>query len=358
MRDSSSTTGSIARDLRRSWPGLLVSAVLLVIVFAVVDLEALVDSLALADYRYFFPALLIFLVGLGVRTFAWRTLLQEAAGPKKTFFALNEGYLLNNLLPFRLGEFGRAFLLSRSAGIGFLRVLSSIAVERIFDLSLVVGVLLITLPFVVGAQEWARPAALSMGTALLLVFIFLHLLARNQDRARGWFQRLQQRLPPLRRIGVDQLDTLFQGLAALVDLRRFLLVLFSLGLTWLLVIYHYYLVLLAFVPHGEFLWAAFGIGVVGLGVAVPSAPGSVGVVQGVIVAVFPPLFGLSPAVALAYALTVHAFYLVVTSVLGLIGLALERESLTSVYGEIRTRIRPSQKVERPGTEEKPQHKDP
>ncbi len=77
-----------------------------------------------------------------------------------------------------------------------------------------------------------------------------------------------------------------------------------------------------------------------------------------IVAVFPPLFGLSPAVALAYALTVHAFYLVVTSVLGLIGLALERESLTSVYGEIRTRIRPSQKVERPGTEEKPQHKDP
>ena len=341
----------------RSWPGLLVSLVLLVIVFTVVDLEALASSLALADYRYFLPALLVFLVGLGMRTFAWRTLLLEKARLGQTFFALNEGYLLNNLLPFRLGEFGRAFLLSRSAGLGFLQVLSSIVVERIFDLSLVVGVLLITLPFVVGAEDWARPAALSMGAALLLAFILLHLLARNQVRARSWFERLQARFSPLKRVRVDQVDTLFQGLAALVDLRRFLLVLVSLGLTWLLVIYHYYLVLLAFVPEARFLWAAFGIGVVGLGVAVPSAPGSVGVVQGVIVAVFPSLFGLDPAVALAYGLTVHAFYLLATSGLGLVGLARERASLSGVYSEIRARIRPSREGDRPELEEKPQYED-
>lgn len=335
---SSTSVPNIFRDLRRSWPGFLISILCLVAVFAIADFDRLGESLRYADYIYFIPSILVFLLAIVTRTFAWRILLDRSATPVQAFFALNEGYLLNNLLPFRLGEFGRGFLLSRTARIGFFRVLSSILIERIFDLSMVVGILLITLPFVVGAEAWARPTALTMAVLLVTALLLLHLLARNRMRALRWFQALQQRIALLNKVPARQLDTFFQGLSALTDLRRFLSVAFLLAVTWALIVYHYYLALLAFVPEGKLLWAAFGIGVVGVGVAVPSAPGSLGIVQGVIVSVFPALFEIDRSVALAYAITVHSIYLGVTSGLGLVGLMRDGQSLGSVYRDLRERM--------------------
>lgn len=335
----SSPAPSFLKDLRRSWPGLTISLACLIAVFSVADFDKLRDAMAYAEYIYFLPGILVLLVAIVTRAIAWRILLQESATLKQTFFALNEGYLLNNLLPFRLGEIGRSFLLSRVAGIGFLRVLSSIMIERVFDLCMVVGILLASMGYVVGASSWVRPTALTMAVLLVLALLFLHTLARNRERTLRWFAWLKSIIPPLRRVSTEQLDKFFQGLAALTDLRRFLAVAALLALTWLLIVVHYYWILLAFVPEGKFLWAAFGIGVVGLGVAVPSAPGSVGVVQGVIVGVFPPLFGLDPSVALAYSITVHAVYLIVTSSLGLWGLLRDGQSLARVYQDLRARMR-------------------
>jgi len=89
---------------------------------------------------------------------------------------------LNNLLPFRLGEVGRAFLLSRKAGLGFWQVLSTIVIERILDLSMAVGLLFSTLPFVVGAT-WAREAAFLVGGMVILGLVVLYILARSRERA-------------------------------------------------------------------------------------------------------------------------------------------------------------------------------
>ena len=329
---------SIFREFRRSWPGFLVSIACLVAVFSIADFDTLKGALRFANYIYFIPSVLVFLIAIFTRTLAWRILLEKKASTRQAFFALNEGYLLNNLLPFRLGEVGRSFLLSRTAGIGFLRVLSSILIERIFDLSMVVGILLITLPYVVSAEEWARPAALTMAAVLLAALLFLHWLARSRERPLKWFAWLQERIRFLNRIRQTQIEAFFNGLSALTDLKRFLMVAGLLAFTWFLIVTHYYLALLAFVPEGKFLWAAFGIGVVGIGVAIPSAPGSVGIVQGVIVGVFPTIFGLDKSVALAYAITVHAIYLAVTSGLGLIGLMRDGESLLQLYEQLRGRL--------------------
>jgi hypothetical protein len=172
-------------------------------------------------------------------------------------------------------------------------------------------------------------------------------VARNRERSLRWFGWLRDRIPFLRRVSGEQIDAFFEGLSALTDLRRFLVVFGLLAVTWGLVVWHYYLILLAFVPEARFSWAAFGLGVVGLGVAIPAAPGSVGVVQGVIVGVFPPLFGVDPAIALAYSITVHAIYLVITSSIGLIGLVRDGRSLVSVYEDVRAWVsRPNPDRER------------
>jgi uncharacterized membrane protein YbhN (UPF0104 family) len=111
--------------------------------------------------------LLMTLLWLVVRAFAWRTLLQDKATIGQVFISLNEGYLLNNVLPFRLGEVGRAYLLGRKAGLDFWFVLSTVVLERALDLLLAAGLLLSTLPFVVGAS-WARQAAVAAGGLVVL----------------------------------------------------------------------------------------------------------------------------------------------------------------------------------------------
>jgi hypothetical protein len=107
--------------------------------------------------------------------------LAHAAAEQATyraFYTINEGYLLNNILPFRLGEVARAFLMSRKAGVNFWQVVPSILIERALDLAIAAGLFLATLPFVIGVS-WAREAAIGIGIVVLEGLGLIYLLARN-----------------------------------------------------------------------------------------------------------------------------------------------------------------------------------
>jgi uncharacterized membrane protein YbhN (UPF0104 family) len=107
-------------------------------------------------------------------------------------------------------------------------------------------------------------------------------------------------------------------------------------ISWSLNVSWYFILLLAFVPKARFLWAAFTVGMTGLGVSVPSSPGSLGVLEGSIV------FGLTrfqvdESTAFAYAILSHAIYIAVTVTLGIFGLTRDGQSLRQVYINLRKR---------------------
>src|SRR4030042_4445849 len=105
---------------KRLLPGLIVSLAALVVVFSLLDLRKFWQALLQADLRFLLAGALVSLLWLFIRGFVWRTLLQDKASYRDSFFTINEGYLLNNILPFRLGEIARAFLMARKAALGFL----------------------------------------------------------------------------------------------------------------------------------------------------------------------------------------------------------------------------------------------
>ncbi len=315
--------------------GVLISVGVIAALAMLVDLESTWRALRDADFRFVALALASLLLSLMARSLAWRVLLQDRVDYRSLFFVLNIGYLLNNLIS-RLGDVGRALVLSGRPTISFWHAISTILVERAFDLLITVGMVLLTLPLVVGA-DWVRPVALSLGGGVLLALIFLHLLARYRDAAMRLFERLTVRFPRLERVGSHTLTHFFDGLQALVEPGRFVRVLFWLLLAWMLIVTEYYLLLLAFLPQAHWFWAAFGVGVVALSVVVPSSPGFVGVVEAAVVAAF-SLFGIDPAVGLAYAVTAHGLYLVVTVVLGVWGLSREGESLRHLVWRVRQRL--------------------
>ncbi len=316
--------------------GMLVSLGVLVALLTLVDLNTTWRALRDADFRFVALALVALLLGLLARSLAWRALLQEQVDYVSLFFVLNIGYLLNSLIS-RLGDVGRALVLSGRPTVSFWQALSTILVERAFDLLITVGMVLVTLPLVVGA-DWVRPVALSLGGGVLLALLLLHLLARYRQSALRLFERLTARFPRLERVGQHTLTHFFEGLQALVEPWRFVQVFFWLLLAWLCIVTEYYLLLFAFLPEAHFYWAMFGVGVVALSVVVPSSPGFVGVVEAAVVGAF-SLFGVEPAVGLAYAVTAHGLYLAVTAVLGGWGLGREGESLRHLIARVRRRLK-------------------
>ncbi len=317
----------------------MVSLLSLAVVFYFADLGEMVQALRLADYRLVLAALGLAFVWLAVRSLAWRTLLQEQATYPQVFFTITEGYLLNNVLPFRLGEVGRAFLLGQKANLAFWQVFSTIIIERVLDLALAAGLLLSTLPFVVGAT-WAREAAWITAGLVTIGLALLYALARSRDWAVRRFAALSERWPFLRRVGAERLLAFFSGLGVLTRGRRFLLALAWVTLDWGIAAFQYYVLLLAFFPGAHFLWAAFSLGVGALGIAAPSSPGAVGVLELSLVGSL-ALFGLDPSVSLAFAVTTHLFNYVINGLLGAYALARDGQSLTGLYDRIR-RVQASQ----------------
>jgi uncharacterized protein (TIRG00374 family) len=327
------------KDWQGLLPGLAISLVSLAILFYFADFQQFVIALRLADYRRVLLGLLMTLLWLVVRSFVWRTLLQDKATIGQVFISLNEGYLLNNVLPFRLGEVGRAYLLGRKAGLDFWIVLSTVVLERALDLLFAAGLLLCTLPFVVGAS-WARQAAFAAGSLVVLGLAVLWLLARNQDWALARFERLAARWPALGRFGERALPAFFSGLAVLTDGARFVRAVGWMVLNWAVALGQYYLLMTAFFPRAVFLWAAFSLGVGALGLAAPSSPGSIGVMELSLVGAL-AVFGLNPSISLAFALSSHLLQYLTTGLIGAYGLARDGESLVDLYRKLRSGVKDS-----------------
>ena len=260
---------------------------------------------------------------------AWRTLLQDKVTLKQSFFTVSEGYLLNNFLPLRLGEVGRAYLLGEKSKLGFWRVLSSILIERALDVLIAAALLLGTLPFVAGFAS-GPGVALGIGGGMAA----LYLMARYPEACLRLYQRLTARVGFLSRLGKQVLPNFFSGLSVLTEPGRFLRACAWFLLNIAVAIFQYYIMMLAFFPHAKLLWVIFCLAVSSLGVALPSSPGGLGVFEGAVVGAL-AVFKLDSGTALAYAFAMHFWNYAITGALGSYALARDGESIFNLYARVR-----------------------
>ena len=114
-----------------------VATLCLYFAFQQVNLEDINRVLFTANLFYVFLATLITFITFILRSIRWRILLNT---PKELSFvqymsSTHIGYFLNNILPFRAGDLGRAQLLSnQSKEIRFSFLVGSLVAEKIIDL--------------------------------------------------------------------------------------------------------------------------------------------------------------------------------------------------------------------------------
>jgi glycosyltransferase 2 family protein len=319
--------------------GLVISLLALGLAFWGADLAQVVQALREANYFYVLPAVALAWLGLYARALSWRVILGGRVPYRRVFDALVQGYLLNNVLPFRLGEFARAYIVSRSRGpaggpqrsassLSATQALSSVIVERLIDLLMLIVLLAVFLPLVAGLPL-ARNFAIGSTIVGLAALATLVLMARYRQRvqalARTVLDRLRFSWLPSRWLH-ERLANFLDGLGVLQNPRRALLAAFWSSTAWLAAGLGAWLMLRAFVPDASWVMGFFVLTLLGLGVAVPSAPGSIGVFQAVAVLAL-SVFNVDHSRALSFGLVFHASQLGLTSVLGSLALAREGESL-------------------------------
>jgi len=320
------------KDVKRLIPGAIISVLLIAAILYFVDLRAMVDAIRNANYLMLAIAFVIGFFWMGLRGMVWWTLLRNRGSFKDVFWSLCAGYLLNNVLPFRLGELGRAFLLSRKTELKFIEILPTIVIERVVDLGFSAALLLAALPFVAKVEGSERVAYI-VGGVVVIGLASMYLLARNNQWALDLFHKLSARWPALQRMGGSFLESFFDGLGILTDGWLFLRFLFWMALNWGVAIVSYYFIISAFFPRANTVWAMFGLGMAAFGGAIPSLPGAVGTFEGVFTYAIALLSG-DESTSFAVALTVRFYNYLNSGVLGAIGLSLQGETLSGIYQQL------------------------
>jgi glycosyltransferase 2 family protein len=321
------------KDVKRWLPGAIISILLIAVILYFVDLRAMLDAIRHANYGLLAIALAIGFLWMVIRAVVWRTLLRNRASYQAVFWTIGEGYLLNNFLPFRLGEIGRAFLLSRKSDLQFMEILPTIVIERAMDLGYSAIILLAALPFVVSAGGAERIGVI-VGIIVLIGFVILYLLARYNQWALDLFHKLSARWPTLQRIGGNFLESFFIGLGVLNDGWLFIRFLFWMTVNWGVAIISYYLIIRAFFPQAQVVWGMFGLGAAAFGGAIPSLPGAVGTFEGAFGGAV-TLLTHNESTALAVALTGRLYNYINSGVIGGIGLLREGQTLSGIYEQLK-----------------------
>lgn len=327
-----SLCGEQMKDIKRLIPGAIISILLIAAILYFVDFQTLWNAIKTANYKILAGSAILSFVWMAGRAKVWHTLLRDKPKYIDTLFTAAEGYLLNTFLPFRLGELGRAFLISRKSGMQFGEVLPTIVIERVVDLAFSAGLLIASIPFVVGAQGSERIGYIVGGLVIIGLFM-MYILARNHQWALGVFHKLSQRFPVLQKFGGNFLESFFTGLSVLTDGWLFLRFLFWMALNWFVALVAYYLITLAFFPQAQPVWTLFILGAAAFGGAIPALPGGVGTFEGAVTAAL-VLFTGDESTALAVALTARLYNYLNSGVIGGIGLAREGQTLSGIYQQL------------------------
>src|SRR2546429_490655 len=136
---SSSSASAPTERTRVRWTGVLgvlISVGLLWWSLHDIELDEVVGHVSQAHPLYFLAAVAVATATFPLRTARWRYLLrlEGASLPYAPLWhATAIGFMANNLLPARAGEFARAYAAGRLTGVRFSAALASVAIERIMD---------------------------------------------------------------------------------------------------------------------------------------------------------------------------------------------------------------------------------
>lgn len=288
-----------------------------------VPFSDLVVVLAGARYAWLVLAVSILLLAIFARAGLWVILLGNGSRFSDSFWSEGIGYLFSNVLPLRMGDPARVFVMSKRSGLPVVQVATTAGIERLFDVITILVALIGILPCM-NVPHQVKKAGIAFGLVAVLVVFTLAILVRSNGHTEGFLRRVCEYVPfipmgKVQRVWQEVADGATLLSQPQVAIRASILSL----TTWTLSAGSYFCFLRSFQADASMIEATFMLVAVCLAITVPSSPGFIGVFQwvGQQALVLPFNGKYDHVTALAITLTLHLITYVFTSLLGVIGLS-------------------------------------
>ncbi|MDI6784543.1 MAG: lysylphosphatidylglycerol synthase transmembrane domain-containing protein [bacterium] len=306
---------------KKIWIGLIIS--LICIVYFVTrsgfDWHKIWQVTKSAEYLWFIPATIIFIFSFYLRAVRWQIFMApiQYLPVKRLIPSLMIGFMGNSVLPARLGELIRPYVLGKKENISISAILATVVIERIFDfvcLFLLLGIVLLFLKPSSTAVNIEGISLLDIQKASYIFLIFVIgilvvsiLLKKYPDKSiiglkkifgflpGGWIDKL-----------VRFIKSYINGLQILHQPKQIMLSIFYSFAVWIAVALEILFVQYAFHLGTVSLFEPiFIMGVIAFAVAIPSAPAYIGTYH-VAGSIALQLLGKDPNIASSFAMILHA----------------------------------------------------
>jgi glycosyltransferase 2 family protein len=320
---------SVSSGFWKAVPGYAIAIVCLLWIFHDIRIRELTDSMTSIHWWWVAGAVFLDILSYVCQGMRWSLLLHPLGRVSifRATEAIYAGLFVNEMMPMRLGEVLRIYLVSIWIPVRFAAVIPSILVERFFDaiwLTLAFGITVFAVPL----PKYLVDAEVILGlTALATAILFIFLMFRKRKHAAASPARPWSRWRPVRWLS-GLLDRMTGGIR---DIGRSRFFYSSLGISFLLLlgqILSYWFVMQAYGLKLSFWHGAAIFLIVHIGTIIPSAPSNVGTYQFFTV-VGLTLFGIDKTLATSFSIVVFfiltiPLWIVGMLVFGRLGLSLKK----------------------------------
>ena len=287
--------------------GVLISVIGLYYAFRQINFWELWIIIKNVNFILVILAIVILLLSNIIRAWRWQILVKpiKDVSFEPAFSSIMIGYFGNSVLPFRMGEFLRAFVVADKTSLTASTAFGTIVIERILDfigLSIVILLIMTVYPLTsVGGSIIIGVIGLSL-TSFIFIFLF-----------GGFKSSLLVKIEKssLLRIGLLHKILLFiknflDGATTIRATNKLGIILLYTLIIWIM---YYCSTYLATIATGiELEWFGFGVLLISttLAISIPAAPGYVGTYHAAAVYILTNLFDVGRSNAQAAAIILHA----------------------------------------------------
>lgn len=322
---------SFFRQHLKVWVGLIISAAAIYLSLHKINYQILWASLKTLDIFFVLPAIFIQLTCFFFKGAAWKFLLYPTRRDvplSATISVLTIGLMVNNILPAKMGELARAYLLGEKEKMPKSLVLSTVGVEHLLDIIVLLFFLLLLLPGV-NLPDWLRVTGTAVGLGALILIFLIFIVMRREEDFLNWIFRMGKFLPAKMQAKGQSLITNFvQGLRVVTG-RYLLYALAMLVPMWVMSALFAYLIMSSFSLALPFKAAVMVVIFVAFGKIIPSSPSALGTYHYLVILVLTS-FQIGKEVALSYAIILHALASLVEIFAGLAALLAGNISLGKI----------------------------
>lgn len=250
-----------------------------------IDLEQITSSFKRANYWTLPLMLALLFVFFWLKALRWRMLLEpiKKLTVSQVTPSMMIGFMGNNILPAHLGEFLRVYVLSRQFQIPKTTVLSTVVLERLFDIVAILCYLGIGIYFAPNLPEKYHTISLIVALGILLTIISVAAYLIWTEAVIRLFRGIFSFLPflpdKLTHLVLEMMRSGALGMESMKSKRLCFGIIWTSFAQWLINGISIYVALWSFNIQVSPLAAFVVLGVTAFGVTVPATPGFFGVVQ-------------------------------------------------------------------------------